>query len=297
MSLFFSWRMFAAAVVLGGAAASAACSTMATTAAAGEDNGPVPEDRGEAGTTASLADDAGASPGASYRGNPLCYVTPISCMPDDDAYSHAAGTAQCVAPAVDGGGGDDGGAQATACRLTNGADGLPTPDCVTATSAGGDGTSCTSGSDCAPGFDCVEGDKGSVCRRYCCLDSCAAQTSQNGGATFCDVQKLVDTNQKAPVCMPLKRCKLLTAGECSATETCAVVDETGDTGCVGVGPAQVGQGCDDAHCAAGLTCLGQSGNRKCYQLCRVSGTACGPSQVCKTSTVFKDMTIGVCQSL
>ena len=283
-----SFRLLVAAALVGATAATAACSMSASTTAASGESAPLPDDRGEAGATTNIAEDAATSKGDTYRGNPLCHVTPMWCMPDD--------AVACADPAADGGTAD----AATAvpdqgCRLALGAGTtVPTPSCRSATPAGVDGASCSSGADCAPRFDCVEGDKGSVCRRYCCLDTCGEQTSQNGGATFCDVQKLVDTNQKAPVCMPLKRCKLLTQGECAANETCAVVDETGDTGCVGVGPAQVGQSCDETHCASGLTCLGQAGNRKCYQLCRVNGTACGPSQVCKTSTVFKDMTIGVC---
>lgn len=287
-------RLVAAAVLLGGVGTTAACRDAATSDAAGETSGPVPEDRGGFGPTAGKTDDAATPMGDSFRGNPLCHVTPVACMPDDDAYHHASGTTQCVPPAADSGG--DAGALTLACRLGLGSAGVPAPDCVTSARAGGDGMTCGAGEDCAPGFDCVEGDKGAVCRRYCCLDSCAAQTSQNGGATFCDVQKLVDTNQKAPVCMPLKRCKPLTQGECSASETCAVVGDTGDTGCVGVGPAQVGHGCDATHCATGLTCLGQAGNRRCYQMCRVTGSTCGATQVCRTSTAFKDMSVGICQA-
>ena len=119
--------------------------------------------------------------------------------------------------------------------------------------------------------------------------------SQNGGATFCDIQSLVDVNQKAPVCMPLKRCKLLGTGECTATETCAVVTESGDTGCVTIGEEQVGASCDLDHCAAKLTCLGQPGSRKCYQLCKVGSGDCGSPQVCTTSTLFKEPTYGTCQ--
>jgi hypothetical protein len=95
--------------------------------------------------------------------------------------------------------------------------------------------------------------------------------------------------------MPLKRCKLLGTGECAATETCAVVTESGDTGCIAIGDQQVGASCDDAHCAADLTCLGQPGSRKCYKLCKVGGSDCGSAQVCATSTSFKDPNFGICQ--
>lgn len=292
-STFLSWRFLAAAALLGAAGVSIACGTASSTVEHRDDSGPFVEDRSDGGVAASLADDGGGPRGSFFRGNPLCHATVLSCTPDDDGYSQDASDTECARLVSDAGG--DSGAKTMGCRLAIGGDGIVAPECESATRGGGDGTACSTGAECAPGFDCVAGEKDSVCRRYCCLDSCTGQVSQNGGSTFCDVQQLVDVGQKAPVCMPLKHCKLLTAGECSGNETCAVVDETGDTGCVDVGPAQVGQGCDDAHCAAGLTCLGQAGNRKCYELCLVGSTTCGPAQACKTSTVFKDMSIGVCQ--
>jgi hypothetical protein len=239
----------------------------------------------------------GATPKTDpYRGNPLCHVTPSTCMPDDDGEFHATGTVACATrPDA---GAADAGASATArgCRIQKDRDASSiAPQCVSAAAdQGEDGASCKTGEDCAPGFDCVEGPKGAVCRRYCCLGSCGA-ASANGGATFCDVQKLVDLNTKAPVCMPLKHCNLLTAGECSDAETCAVVSDTGETGCVAVGSAQVGDACDEAHCSVGLTCLGQAGNRKCYQLCRIGGAECGPMDECKTTSAFKDGAYGICQ--
>jgi hypothetical protein len=95
--------------------------------------------------------------------------------------------------------------------------------------------------------------------------------------------------------MPIKHCKLLGTGECTATESCAVVTENGDTGCVTIGEQQVGASCEVDHCAAGLTCLGQPGSRRCYKLCRVNSTDCGDTMVCETSTVFKEPTFGTCQ--
>jgi hypothetical protein len=156
---------------------------------------------------------------------------------------------------------------------------------------------CATGADCAPGFDCIiGGEKGpKACRHYCCAGSCKDHPSQSGGATFCDVQDLVDINQKAPVCMPLKHCKLLGSGECAANESCAVVTEGGDTGCVTVGNQQVGADCDADHCAVSLTCLGKAGARKCFKLCRVSSNDCGAAEICATSTVFKDPSFGICQ--
>ncbi len=238
--------------------------------------------------------DAGApSPNLSYRGNPLCHVTDYACLPDEDGSRATTGAQACAQPYEP----DAGESAAFGCRLerTSATQSI-SPGCKEADRGGTDGVACQTGRDCAPGFDCVEGEKGSVCRHYCCADTCDGKTSQSGGKTFCDVQKLVDTNEKAPVCMPLKACKLLTAGACAATETCAVVTDTGETGCVEIGQAQVNDSCDTEHCAVGLTCIGQPGARKCYQLCKVgSSSSCGSSLVCKTSTMFKDPAYGVCQ--
>lgn len=237
--------------------------------------------------------DAGTK-AAPFRGNPLCHVLrddQTSCMPDNA--TNTSGGIVCKAAGGDGG--QDAGA-IEGCRLVAGSQGGNlTPDCQPATLAGTDGVSCSSGSDCAPGFDCVDEKDGPVCRRYCCLDKCESGDAGNDASRFCDIQRLVDPSQKAPVCIPLKPCKLLEPNECPSTETCGIVSESGATGCVMIGTGQPGSSCDDVHCGEGLTCLGQVGSRKCYELCHVGETNCGSSQICKTSTIFLDPTIGVCQ--
>jgi hypothetical protein len=241
--------------------------------------------------------DAATFAPSIYRGNPLCHVTVETCMPDDDGSRVTAGTVECtkkVAP--DASAGLD---SVLACRIARDTTtGTIAPECPAGkvVGQGTDGATCDVGNDCAAGYDCVVGENGTkICRHYCCAGTCKGQVSQNGGSTFCDVQPLVDVNQKAPVCMPLKRCKLLGTGECTTTESCAVVTESGDTGCVAIGDQQVGASCDEDHCAAELTCLGQPGSRKCFKLCRMSGSDCDVSQICATSTVFKDPTFGICQ--
>lgn len=260
----------------------------------------ITDDTPATGATSSFAEDA-AAPKALYRGNPLCRIGDgrdgrgaNSCSPDDDGVSRTRNTLACATAAPDPEAGAEDPSDVRGCRITR-HDGEVAPTCSMATRDGTDGVACATGAECAPGFDCVEGASGSVCRRYCCMGTCDGQSSQNGGGTFCDVQKLVDANWIAPVCMPIKGCKLLTDGECADGETCAVVTENGEAGCVAVGEAQVGASCDAAHCAAGLTCLGQPGNRRCYQLCEVGGTTCKGGQTCQTSTVFKDAVYGVCQ--
>jgi hypothetical protein len=224
------------------------------------------------------------------------------CLPDDDGViSLPYEGLRCAEPPLDGG--SDASTKAKGCRLHAQNDGPSgtapayAPHCSRdADRNGTDGVSCASGTDCAPGFDCVEGDKGPVCRRYCCSGSCEEQTSQNAGATFCDLRRLVDSlDHKAPVCMPLKSCKLFAAGDCSELETCAVVTEKGQTGCVERGTAKAGEPCETDHCEAGLTCLGSAGGRRCYKLCRIEGSDCTPTQTCTPGSIFHDMTLGVCQ--
>ena len=254
---------------------------------------PASAEQGAPGGSATFSpsEDAGAAGKDAKRGSPLCGVGTDHCTPDDDGTSPPASGVACATPPNAEVSEHDG------CRIgkTNGSF---VPKCDKADPRGVDGVSCSSGSDCAPGFDCVEGEKGAVCRRYCCSGSCASQSSQNGGPTFCDIRKLVDPaldQHPAPVCMPIKTCKLLRDGDCGDRETCAIVTDTGDTGCVPKGNAKVGQLCDQEHCDSGLTCLGSPGDRRCYKLCRVEGADCAPMQTCTTGAIFQDTTFGVCK--
>lgn len=238
--------------------------------------------------------DAGAGPASALIGSPLCNVTtsPMArCVPDEDGVStrYEAFAVCAYAPTNNGN-------SAMGCRVRREDAGAAQPLCEGANTAGTDGTSCVSGTDCAPGYDCIEGDKGATCRRYCCLDACDGQAAQSGGKTFCDVQRVVGGNVVAPVCMPVKPCKLLSAGQCAMNETCSIVNASGDTGCVTAGTAVAGDSCDAEHCASGLSCIGQPGAKRCYQLCKVSAAGSCPSgTTCKTTSLFKDPAYGVCQ--
>lgn len=228
---------------------------------------------------------------ARFAGSPLCRITGATCNPDDDGTRPSPYVLACAVAS-------DGGTSARGCRI-DGSSGEPV--CAAAAS-GRDGAHCKSGSECAAGFDCVVegkaltgGEDDGVCRRYCCAGSCDDMATANGGAAFCDVQKLASGAQVVPVCMPIKACKPFTAGECGSDETCGVVTDDGATGCVTNGSAKVGGSCDEEHCGAGLTCLGQPGSRKCYQLCRME-SGCKSPNVCKTSTLFADPSVGVCDA-
>lgn len=234
--------------------------------------------------------DAAPPPKDAYRGSPLCHLNEGTCDPDDDGSKPNASYAKPCAKAPD----PDAGTVSApeGCRIS-GTGAIPA--CLEANPSGTDGAKCESGAECAPGFDCVVSGDAAYCRRYCCSGSCGTHRSQNGAETFCDVQTLEGSTTKAPVCMPIKTCKLFTVGECAETETCSVVTDDGTTGCVANGDAKVGEACDTEHCSAGLTCLGQAGSRKCLQLCRSkTGPTCPANQFCKTATIFPDPAIGVC---
>lgn len=273
--------------------------------------------------THATSDASAAGPSRPVKGSPLCGVTADTCLPDDDGTmsSSVVSCASATGPsgaededranepseadAGDAGDASRPAARVDACRLA-GRGGEVAPVCFRAETGAGadptgtDGASCETGEDCAAGFDCVDGEKGSVCRRYCCLGSCEEQVSLSGGPMFCDTQTLVAPEPRlAPVCMPIKSCTLLGEGECGERETCAVVTETGATSCVAIGPAQDGDPCDEQHCDAGLTCLGTPGHRHCYKLCRTdrSGSDCGRAKVCTTGSAFQDHGVGVCKDL
>ncbi|HEY1693194.1 MAG TPA: hypothetical protein VGG39_13595 [Polyangiaceae bacterium] len=237
--------------------------------------------------------DAGTAP--TSLGSPLCYAGPSSaCYPDDPSTAKACG----LAP--------DGGAYSAtagydnatlACRVTpttasqNGGAGVAAPACVPAGTAA-DGAWCKSSDECQAAFDCVGA---GTCQRYCCSGNvqCAQQD-------FCDIQPTAQTSTVVvPVCMPIhpaNGCKLLDQDGCAATETCSVVRENGLTSCVAVGSAKAGQSCDEAHCGAGLVCLGAPGERQCYQLCHTAQTECTAPAACKGGLpLFPDPTVGICQ--
>jgi hypothetical protein len=267
--------------------------------------------------------DAGLAP--AITGNPLCNYSNVdtianACEPDYPA--HASGVkglgcsvtdagiveetpADAGAQNEDGGGVggsydaaapsiDAGASTGPACHVVQegAADGgsWKTQVC-TAAGTGTDGDQCQSSTDCAVTYECV-GTPGQ-CRRYCCEGNSVCSTTN--AQSFCDVQPVVSGKFDVPVCMPVSGCSLF--GTCPSNQTCAVVEDDGTTSCVNVGSAKVGDPCDEVHCAAGLTCLGNAGSRTCFQLCHVdSTTECPPSTTCSGSAqLFKDPQFGICQ--
>jgi hypothetical protein len=262
-----------------------ACASVTASELAERGGGDFPESADDAAIGRGIADNPTFAP--STTGSTLCEYrgdASNACFPDDDGRTRNVPCAEASgSPLPDAG--------VPACRIKSGG-----PACTYGSAAGVDGVACERREDCAAGFDCIRSSQGGgVCRHYCCSGSCAAVSSQNGGPTFCDVQEIHKTLGKAPVCMPLKKCRLLTPGDCGAGETCAVVTEKGDTGCVAIGPAIASDSCEEQHCAADLTCLGSPGNRRCYALCRIDRSTCTAGEKCTTGTVFNEQTYGVCR--
>jgi hypothetical protein len=235
-----------------------------------------------------------AQPATTLVGSPLCNAGSTSCFPDHPT------TAKACALAPDGGPynpmGDYDNA-ALACRVVsapaNGSSvAAQAPQCVPAGSAG-DGSWCKSSSECLPGFDCVGA---GTCQHYCCSGNTECVADQ-----FCDIQATVEASSiEVPVCMPIHPaagCKLLDSAACPPAQTCAVVRDDGSTSCVAVGGAKAGQECDTDHCAAGLACLGATGQRVCYQLCPTSTSeGCSAKQQCQGGLpLFPDPAVGICQ--
>jgi hypothetical protein len=298
---FFAYSFVLAA---GAAVMAAGCSVATTTSAMGAGDNAYAQptedtDGGYESDGETRADDA-ATPETQYRGSPLCYANldATTCFPDD-----APLVGQCKAPrapSADAGASPaDGGnvVPGVACHVVSdptaaGSSTAPagTPTCLVA-GTGHDGDQCLKPTDCATGFECV-GSPGQ-CRHYCCDGTC------DGKAQFCDIQTVADVGSlPVPVCAPVRSCKLLSQMGCATGETCAIVnDDDGTTSCVATGPSQVGMACEKTHCAESLTCLGQPGSRRCYQLCdKTANSGCTAPETCKgNAPLFRDANIGVCQ--
>jgi len=291
---------------------------------AAADTGPI---------VALMGGDAGVAAPA-VTGSPLCNygfanTSAHTCVPDSDD----AGAQQCLDTVADAApqesqttprdaGGDNGGDSAdagTGVPVASSDAGAavpppvdaapqPTPAChvveqtgtdggawvtqtCTIAGSGQDGAQCQASTDCAATFECV-GMPGQ-CRHYCCAGNTVCDATAS--PSFCDVQPVVSGKFNVPVCMPISGCALF--GTCPTNQTCAVVKDDGTTSCVEVGEAGVGNSCDETHCAAGLTCLGNPGARTCFQLCHVdlpadcpAGTTCSGSAQLSTNPQF-----GICQ--
>lgn len=251
----------------------------------------------------SVATDGGTA-GSGVVGSPLCFYSysgAHNCAPDTSAQCSMPVDAGAYDPWQDAGDAGDAGGDAqaplpTACHVEQGA----TQSCKAAGS-GKDGAQCTTGADCAASFECI-GTPGR-CRHYCCGGDAtcdeAAKAGTLGNMTFCDLQPVADHDFLVPVCVPVLGCTLLSggpAGSCTDSTTCAVVKDDGTTGCVAIGPATVGQGCDVQHCAAGLNCIGSIGARTCVQLCELDSPACPKGTTCIGSAqLFSNPNIGLCQ--
>lgn len=301
------------------AVALAACSISNASSFSADDSDPPFKGAGsENGDDAAVYENADGGtilPTETFIGSPLCRVTEASCSPDplapidagitNKAGSHPvcgadpittdAGSSTDIDDTTDAGDIDDATAARpeVACRVRLDGSDKPTPICE-AEGEGKEGATCTAGTDCAAGLDCVTTAPGVLqCRRYCCSGSCGSKMPET---RFCDVAPLAKENRLVPVCAPIKACKLLSTDDCPVGETCAVVTDMGTTSCVAVGKAIAGESCEEAHCAAGLNCLGQIGARKCYQICAIGGRDCTDPQICKGNSLFKDEGFGVCQA-
>lgn len=220
---------------------------------------------------------------------------PHACDPPDGgaAYMDAGSSVDAAAPVLDASAASDAGLTkdggALACRVTKAGTAEVQPVCGAA-GEGVDGAECRVPSDCAAGFECV-GTPGQ-CRRYCCISDATC-----GADRACDKLPITDSQLLVPVCIPVRACKLLAKSGCPEGETCAIVDQSdGRTSCVATGTAGIGESCELANCAAGLTCLGAPDERTCFKLCSKSRAGdCPADYKCKgAAPLFQDADQGVC---
>jgi hypothetical protein len=288
------------AAAIGVGACSAAATDATTFGGTGGSSDATPGPLDDAGTS-QFGGPEDASIASASKYNPLCHVgTP--CVPDDTAPAVSnmcnLPDAGIVVGSGPGDGGDyDAGPSPIACHVTldtTSTTGDDTQAICTASGAGGNGAACIASTDCAAGFECV-GSPG-VCRQYCCTlpASCAA-------GFFCDVQEETSAGSvKVPVCEPVQPCQLLGGdATCGNGETCGIVnDDDGTTSCVDIGPADVGQACDDTHCKKDLVCLGDVGSKKCLALCTKNNPNCDTGQTCSGAAPLftgQNANYGVCQ--
>jgi hypothetical protein len=253
-----------------------------------------------------MEDGAALTPAApTLVGNPLCSQvvggdggSHRTCDPDDVIDG---GALQCTVPDAGpdaGATSEDGGAASDAATSnTTPIDANstgPGPAChiappdagelqsCTAAGSGTDGTECRASTDCANGYECV-GSPGQ-CRHYCCAGNAVCDVTY--APSFCNPEPVVSGGFSVPVCIPV-----------SGGETCEVVKDDGTTSCVPIGPQGIGQECDTADCAAGLTCIGTVGSRVCYELCHVASTSeCPAGTACTGSAqLFQDPQFGICR--
>jgi hypothetical protein len=317
-------------VLMGAASACAniSLSSGAGFGAVGTVNPASTEDGGSSGGGSDLGteEDGGpvSSPVPTLVGNPLCSLRTtggdagsLVCDPDNVIDG---GGLQCNVPDAgdtrlpDGGvgaaGGDDGGAGgdgssggsgnvapvSASPETTGPACHIAAPDAgelqvCTAAGTGTDGTECRASTDCANGYECV-GSPGQ-CRHYCCAGNAVCDVTYL--PSFCNPEPVVSGGFSVPVCIPISGCSLF--GQCPAGQTCGVVTDDGTTSCVPIGPQGIGQECDTADCAAGLTCIGTVGSRVCYELCHVASTSeCPAGTTCTGSAqLFQDPQFGICR--
>jgi hypothetical protein len=187
-----------------------------------------------------------------------------------------------------------------ACRVLPSEDAGVTPGCALA-GDGLEGASCNTGQNCAAGFECVRGSTGlGVCRQYCCDNACPGGADAGLAPEFCDIEPMYGVPATAvPVCLQAPSCLLFQACA-SPSQTCTMVDAMGTTACVAVGPQQVGQSCEEAHCGAGLTCFGTFPARTCAELCDATHV-CPEGETCQTNFANlgtpSDPSAGICAQM
>jgi hypothetical protein len=131
--------------------------------------------------------------------------------------------------------------------------------------------------DCAPGYACGNLGNGDICYKTCDLandQQCGAVTGMSTdyvctGFTIMNMSSIVGFCVGQDLCNPAEG-----AAGCPQGETCSIVSQQGETGCLPQGNAMLGMPCTPQNnCMSGGICLDVGSGSQCY-------AGCDPQNMC-----------------
>ncbi len=141
------------------------------------------------------------------------------------------------------------------------------PYCVPQAGRLEEGSACEEPGQCAPGLACFRRPSGGVCAPVCCFgdESCGDGRTCRGPGVLIDGSESAFGQCRAPIA-----CDPLEAESCEPGMACRIVSPEGDTDCVRLGEAAVGEACvAQSDCQGGLFCGGLF-ERVCVRICSLA---------------------------
>jgi hypothetical protein len=143
---------------------------------------------------------------------------------------------------------------------------------------------------CEQGYACADIGGGPLCYKTCDLQNdqqCGAVTGMSSdyvctGFTIGGQSSIVGLCVGQDLCNPAEK-----AAACPQGETCSIVSQSGETGCVPAGTAMLGDACNQQNnCMSGGVCLNVGDGQLCYE-------ACDAQNPCTTGTDRCQMLQGI----